>query len=107
MNQFPVDFTPCNVLNGKRLRRERKLRERIDKEKAQLRATIVEQVTKDDQDAWWWKVPTDRRWQQETIEEIRLELLHQQWLFGYFPDYQAAIVCTREPTRREIAHFFE
>lgn len=107
MNQFPTDFTPWHVLNGKRQRREKKKREKIEKEKAELRVRIVENVTKDDEDAWWWKIPMDRRWQQETIEETRLELSRQQWLFGHFPHYQAAIVCIREPTKREIADFFE
>jgi len=107
MNQFPVDFTPWHVLNGKRQRRETKRREKIEKEKVDLRARIVETVTKDDEDAWWWKIKIDRSWHRETIGEIRLELLHQRWLLGHFPQHQAAIICIREPTKREITNFFE
>lgn len=107
MNQFPVDFTPCNVMNAKRLRRERRMREKIEREKAELRARVVEEVTKDDEEAWWWRVPTDRKWEKDTIEEINFDLLNQNWLFGHFPHYQTAIVCTREPTEEEISQFFE
>ena len=64
-------------------------------------------VTKDDEEAWWWRVPTDRKWEEDTIEEIKLDLLNQNWLFGHFPHYQTAIVCTREPTEEEISQFLE
>lgn len=107
MNRFPVDFTPEKVLNDKKQKRLKRLREKIEEEKSELRARILEEVTKDDKDKKWWIVPLDRNWEETTIIEIRLELEQNKWVLGYYPRKRCVVICTHYPSDEEQNTFFD
>ena len=108
MDTFPIDFTPYNVLNEKRLRRERELREKIEGEKEELRTRIVQKVTKGNEERWWWGVSTESKagWENVSFEELAVSLKQKGWHIGHFYDYETLIICTRQPTEEEIEGFF-
>jgi len=108
MNTFPVDFTPSNVLNEKRIRRERQLREKIEEEKSIIRAKVVEEVTRGCEKKWWWPITLERekRWEKTTFEELIGEIRQKGWIVGYFPEHLTLIICAREPSEEEIETFF-
>ena len=105
MENFPAEFTPENVLNERKRRREKALREKIEAEKVELSAKIVDLVMRGNDERWWWSMKVDKSYEDQTFEELNQQLSQKSWTFGYFPKFEKIILCTREPLPEEMVLF--